>query len=127
MTSPHRMSTMWLPRDCRRPAPSVTYSVWPRAWECHAVRALGVKRTALTRIREGSSPLAMASIQTSPVNHSAGPLADGCFGRISIRFSFPDVLPRCARGGVFHRHRTSVLVSAHSRLYLILSSMATHG
>jgi hypothetical protein len=37
----------------------------------------------LTRTREGSSPFTMTSNQTSPVNICAGPLTDGCFGRIS--------------------------------------------
>jgi hypothetical protein len=37
----------------------------------------------LTRMREGSSPFAMTSNQTSPVNICAGPSTDGCFGRIS--------------------------------------------
>jgi hypothetical protein len=50
------------------------------AWACQAVRAAGVNRTAMTRTREGSSPLAMGSMKTSPVNHSAGPLAVGCLG-----------------------------------------------
>src|SRR4051794_30320944 len=81
------MSTMSPPRDCTSPAPSVTYRVWPSAWECQAVRAPGVKWTALTRMREGASPLAKASIQTSPVNHSAGPFMDGFCGWISMAFS----------------------------------------
>jgi hypothetical protein len=80
ITSPARISSMAPPRDCTSPLPSVTYRVCPTAWECQAVRAEGVNRTALTRTREGSSPRAMASIQTSPVNHSAGPLAVGCLG-----------------------------------------------
>jgi hypothetical protein len=37
----------------------------------------------LTRIREGSSPFAMMSNQTSPVNISAGPFVLGCMVRIS--------------------------------------------
>ena len=47
----------------------------------------GEKRTALTRTREGSSPLAMPSIQTSPVNHSAGPFAVGWLARNSTGVS----------------------------------------
>jgi hypothetical protein len=50
------------------------------ACECQAVRTEGVNRTAFTRTREGSSPRAMASMKTSPVNHSAGPLVVGCLG-----------------------------------------------
>src|SRR5207245_9069472 len=48
-----------------------------------AVRAPGEKRTVLTRIRDGPSPFAITSNQTSPVNRSAGPVADGCFGSIA--------------------------------------------
>jgi hypothetical protein len=33
----------------------------PTAWACEAVRAHGAKRTVLTRMRDGSSPLAMTS------------------------------------------------------------------
>src|SRR6478735_5910186 len=73
------------PADWMRPSPSVTYSVWPSAWQCHAVRAPGVKCTAFTRTRDGSSPRAIASIQTSPVNHSLGPLVDAVFRFFSIR------------------------------------------
>src|SRR4029453_17059440 len=78
--SPARISSTAPPRDCTSPLPSMTYRVWPTAWACQAVRADGVNRTALTRTREGSSPRTIGSIQTSPVNHSAGPLAVGCLG-----------------------------------------------
>src|SRR5437588_6496789 len=88
MTSPARILTMSPPRDRASPAPSVTWRVWPRACECQALRAPGLKRTRLTRTREGSSPLATASTQTSPVNVSTGPLAVGGLGLISICFSF---------------------------------------
>ena len=47
----------------------------------------GLNRTPLTGRRDGSSPLAIASIQTTPVNQSEGPLADGGLGRISTRGS----------------------------------------
>src|ERR1700712_5129508 len=70
------MTTTLPPRDWTNPMPSVTCSVWPHAWVCHAVRAHGAKRTVLTRIRDGSSPLAMTSKYTSPVNISAGPLVE---------------------------------------------------
>ena len=51
------------------------------------MRAEGEKRTAVTRTHEGSSPLAMPSIQTSPVNYSAGPLVVGCLARNSTGIS----------------------------------------
>src|ERR1700689_1388900 len=95
--SPERISAMSPPRDWTRPWPSVTYRVCPTAWECHAVRAEGVKWTALTRTREGSSPRAMASIQTSPVNMSAGPLAVGCLGWNSTVFS--SITGSCGQAG----------------------------
>src|SRR6266508_1662671 len=72
------------PRDWTRPRPSVTCSVWPAAWRCQALRAPGAKRTTLTRMREGSSPLAMTSYQASPVNVSAGALTVGRLARISM-------------------------------------------
>src|SRR5580700_3014258 len=85
--SPARMWTMPAPRDWTRPAPSVTYSVCPSAWECHAVRAPGVKRTALTRTRDGSSPRAIWSSHTSPVKLSGEPLTLACLGFLSIHVS----------------------------------------
>src|SRR2546430_1367304 len=39
-------------------------------------------------MRDGSSPFAITSNQTSPVNRSAGPLAVGCFGCISTSAPF---------------------------------------
>src|SRR3954454_11720553 len=84
MTSPGRMVSTSPPRDWIRPTPSVTCRVWPSECECQAVRAHGANRTVLTRTREGASPRAMTSNQTSPVNISAGPLVLGCLGTISI-------------------------------------------
>src|SRR5262249_2080977 len=49
-----------------------------------AVRTPGVKCTALTARRDGGSPRAMDSIQTSPVNHSGAPLMEGCLGCMSM-------------------------------------------
>jgi hypothetical protein len=43
----------------------------------------GRECTALTRRRDGSSPFAVTSNQTSPVNISAGPFVLGCLRRIS--------------------------------------------
>jgi hypothetical protein len=47
------------------------------------VCALGENRMVLTRSREGETPAAITSNQTSPVKVSAGPWAVGCFGWIS--------------------------------------------
>jgi hypothetical protein len=52
----------------------------------------GVNRTALTRTREGSSPRAIASMKTSPENHSAGPLAVGGLGWMGTGGSLPGVV-----------------------------------
>ena len=48
--------TITLSAVTTRPTPSVTRRVCPQAWLCQAVRAPGVKRTVLARIRDGSSP-----------------------------------------------------------------------
>src|SRR5215213_5518705 len=103
MISPARICSTGPPRDCTRPWPSVTYRVWPTAWACQAVRAEGVNRTALTRTREGSSPWAMGSMKTSPVNHSAGPLVVGRRGWMGMGVS--SVSCRCWRS----RRRSPVL------------------
>ena len=44
-------STFCPPRDCTQAIPWVMCRVWPRAWECHAVRAPGAKRTFATTVR----------------------------------------------------------------------------
>src|SRR5690348_5238636 len=87
--SPARVSAISPSRAWTRPRSSVTYRVCLTACECQALRADGVNLTALTRPREGSSPRAMTSMKTSPVNISAGPLAVGrlvsiCTGTPSV-------------------------------------------
>jgi len=47
-TSPGLSSKICYPRIWARPRPSVMYRVCPPSWECQALRALGVKRTAAT-------------------------------------------------------------------------------
>src|SRR5437899_2419454 len=47
--------------------------VWPFGCVCHAVRAPGVKWTALALKRDGPDGLATVSMYTAPVNHSLGP------------------------------------------------------
>jgi hypothetical protein len=45
---------------------------------CHAERAPGSKVTSDPLNREGPGDRNKGSIRTLPVNHSAGPLPDGC-------------------------------------------------
>jgi hypothetical protein len=56
----------------------VTISVWPQGCVCHAERAPGSKVTSDPLNREGPGDRNKGSIRTLPVNHSAGPLPDGC-------------------------------------------------
>src|SRR5215207_4273433 len=49
--------------------------VWPSGWVCQAVSAPGVKWTRLACARAGADAGATASMKTSPVNQSPGPLA----------------------------------------------------
>src|SRR4051812_15355497 len=74
IVSPGRMTTTSPPRTWVRPTPSVTWSVWPLQCLCQAVRAPGVKCTNAARPWARPSCGMTTSIQTSPVNHSAGPL-----------------------------------------------------
>jgi len=109
-TSPGWISATASPRDWTSPIPSTTYSVWPTACACHAVRAPGENRTAFTRIREGSAPLAITSNHTSPVKRSAGPLVVGCFGRISTRDHSHSMVP----GGLLVTSRATRLTPGTS-------------
>src|SRR5271166_1384998 len=77
-TSPGRISWIAPPQRCDRPQPAVTIRIWPRGWVCHAVRAPGSKVTLLPAARAGSVALNRGSMRTVPVNHSAGPLPEGC-------------------------------------------------
>src|SRR3954470_8162099 len=79
--SPGCRTTTSPPRDWVRPMPSVTCRVCPLACRCQAVRAPGVKRTALT-LPLDSVPGAMTSKCTTPVNHSDGPATEGGLLRI---------------------------------------------
>jgi hypothetical protein len=54
-TCPGRATMTFPSRVLSRAILSVTYRVWPTAWECHAVRAPGVKCTQPHAIRDGSS------------------------------------------------------------------------
>src|SRR5438067_13103117 len=77
-TSPGRISSIGPPSRCARPQPAVTIKVCPNGCVCQFVRASGSKVTIAPPIRPGSSALKGVSTRTAPVNHSAGPLLDGC-------------------------------------------------
>src|SRR5882757_4334378 len=72
MVSPAWKSSTGCPRCCTRPRPSKTCRICPSGCRCHAVRAPGLKWTRATRSRDGGAALAIGSIQTVPVNRSAG-------------------------------------------------------
>src|SRR4051812_450696 len=61
--------------------------VWPNGWVCQAVRAPGVKWTLAAPTREGSGGAATASMNTAPVNQSAGPLTVSCRLRMICKLS----------------------------------------
>src|SRR5687767_5235893 len=77
-TSPGRISSIGPPQRWPRPTPDVTISVWPSGWVCHAVRAPGSNVTLTPAARAGTGASNSGSMRTVPVNHSAGPFADGC-------------------------------------------------
>src|SRR5712691_1581612 len=77
-TSPGRISSIAPPARCTRPRPDVTINVWPRGCVCQAVRAAGSNVTIAPETRAGELLWNGESIRTDPVNHSAGPLLDGC-------------------------------------------------
>ena len=58
---------------------------------CHAVRAPGSNVTLAPVARAGRGASNSGSIRTVPVNHSAGPLADGCEPLLLISMSTPCV------------------------------------
>src|SRR5205823_4320674 len=95
MTSPGRICSTDPPSRCARPLPAVTISVCPRGCVCQAVRAPGSNVTLAPLTRAGSGALNSGSIRTVPVNHSAGPLPDGCvpFRLISIAIVLRSLLP----------------------------------
>src|SRR6185437_1174093 len=77
-TSPARISRLGPSSHFTQPQPAVTISLWPSGWVCQAVRAPGSNVTSAPETREGSIAGNSGSIRTLPVNHSAGPLAEGC-------------------------------------------------
>src|SRR5918993_5915848 len=90
-TSPGRISSTAPAQRCARPRPAVTISVWPSGCVCHAVRAPGSNVAIAAAARAGTGASNSGSMRTVPVNHSAGPLADGCEPLRLISISPPDV------------------------------------
>src|SRR5207253_10225874 len=78
ITSPGRISSIGPPQRCSRPEPAVTITVWPSGWVCQAVRARGSNVTLAPSTRAGSGAWNSGSMRTVPVNHSAGPMPEGC-------------------------------------------------
>src|ERR1700760_1971807 len=77
-TSPGRISSIGPPSRCAHPSPDVTIRVCPSGCVCHAVRAPGSKVTLAPRARAGTGASNSGLTRTEPVNHSAGPLLEGC-------------------------------------------------
>src|SRR5436853_3505577 len=90
ITSPGRMSSIGPPQRWTRPQPAVTIRVWPRGCVCQAVRAPGSNVTLAPETSAGSGAWKSGSTRTVPVNHSDGPLAEGCEPTLLISISsFP--------------------------------------
>ena len=92
-----------------------------------ALRAPEANRTTLTRIRDGSSPWAMASNQASPVNVSAGALTLGSFGLISnflllpiVMFPFQGTCPGPAGECLLFRVLTGPLSAARAERTVVV-------
>src|ERR671913_836099 len=98
-TSPGRISSTGPPQRCARPTPDVTISVWPNGCVCHAVRAPGSKVTLAPAARAGGGASNSGSMRTVPVNHSAGPLAEGCEPLRLISMTPPVVAPGTRASG----------------------------
>src|SRR6266571_8946240 len=86
-TSPGRISSIGPPSRLTHPQPALTMRVWPRGWVCHAVRAPGSNVTLAPPTRAGAVAWNSGSIRTVPVNHSAGPLLEGCEPLLLISIS----------------------------------------
>src|SRR5262249_29679779 len=77
-TSPGWTSSTGPPQRCTQPQPAVAMSVWPGGGVCQAVRRPGWNVTLAPAARAGLFARNSGSMRTEPVNHSAGPLLDGC-------------------------------------------------
>jgi hypothetical protein len=84
MTSPGRMVATGSPRGLDAPLAFGHIQRLADRVLCQAVRAPGAKCTDPMLMGEGPGAWAMASIHTSPVNQSAGPLAVGFLGWTSM-------------------------------------------
>src|SRR5687767_9367594 len=91
-TSPGRISSTGPPHRWVRPIPDVTIRVWPSGCVCQAVRAPGSNVTLAPAARAGAGASNSGSMRTVPVNHSAGPLADGCEPLRLISMTSPGVV-----------------------------------
>src|SRR3954466_10076709 len=77
-TSPGWTSSTGPPSRCTQPLPAVMMRVWPSGWVCQAVLAPGSKVTVLPAARAGAFAWNSGSMRTVPLNHSDGPLVEGC-------------------------------------------------
>src|SRR6516225_4288348 len=119
-TSPARISRFGPSAHFTQPHPAVTISLWPSGWVCQAVRAPGSKVTSAAETRDGSAAANSGSIRTLPVNHSSGPLLEGCEPlRLSSMVSNLSLLPAAARTTVdceFHSSYRPARQRAYDRL-----------
>ena len=99
-TSPGRISSIGPPQRWARPTPDVTISVWPSGWVCHAVRAPGSNVTLAPAARAGTGASNNGSTRTVPVNHPAGPFADGCEPLRLISMTPPRVVAETRTNGI---------------------------
>src|SRR5690348_13665017 len=118
------MTSTGPPRHCARPTPSVTKMVWPFGCVCHAVRAPGVKWTALALMRNAPDGVATGSMKTAPVNQSLRPAVVGVLFLLTCMPEFPpcvavSVGDQATRDSRLPRHeddRSLVLASRFARV-----------
>src|SRR5215216_4144044 len=98
--SPARIVSIVPPQTWHSPTPDVTSSVWPSGCVCHAVRAPGSNVTLAPAARAGTGASNNGSTRTVPVNHSAGPFADGCEPLRLISMTPPRVVAETRTNGI---------------------------
>src|SRR4051812_42576588 len=91
-TSPGLISSTGPPSFCAQPTPAVTTRVCPMGCVCQAVRAPGSNVTSAAAVRAGAIGWKSGSMRTVPVNHSAGPLFDGCVPILLISILLDDLV-----------------------------------
>src|SRR3954467_7953466 len=113
------------PCTCVQPTPSVTTSVCPRGWECHAVRAPGSNVTTAPVTREGSSRENWPRIVTRPVKKSGGPSTSSCccLAMISVIVAFR---ARAAVGGERAGLPVVDRLDVLQRLHVVLRDLEVH-